>query len=154
MIPATARQGALPSLRMSPAQTQARPTVQLLHELPDGSRHVDWMIAQDPRGRDPLVTFQVQQRVDDLPAGRRIEAVRIADHRPAYLAYEGPVSGDRGTVKRLARGTAAVLDERPEGWRVEVCWEAPPGPSRPQHLRLTRRGPASEFWIIEALGDP
>jgi hypothetical protein len=24
----------------------------------------------------------VQQRVDNLPAGRRIEAVRIADHRP------------------------------------------------------------------------
>ncbi|MHC4102453.1 MAG: hypothetical protein ACYSW1_16415 [Planctomycetota bacterium] len=138
---------------MSPAQTQGHPTVQLLHELPDGSRHVDWMIAQDPRGRDPLVTFRVQQRVDDLPAGQRIEAVRLADHRPAYLAYEGPVSGDRGTVKRLARGTAAVLDEGPDGCRVEVCWESPPGRPQPQQLRLTRPGPESAVWVIEALGD-
>jgi hypothetical protein len=139
---------------MSAAPTQACPTVQLLHELPDGSRHVDWMIAQDPRGRDPLITFRVQQRLDDLPAGQRIEAVRIADHRPAYLAYEGPVSGDRGTVKRLARGTAAVLDQRPDGWRVEVWWETPPARPQPQQLRLTRRDPESEVWIIEALGNP
>ena len=69
------------------------------------------MIAQDPRGRDPLVTFRVPQRVDELHAGQRLEAARIADHRPAYLTYEGPVSGDRGTVRRLARGTVVRLDE-------------------------------------------
>ncbi|MHC5008315.1 MAG: hypothetical protein ACYTGF_13260 [Planctomycetota bacterium] len=57
-------------------------------------------------------------------------------------------------MKRLARGAAAVLDERPEGWRMDVCWEAPPGRSQPQHLRLTRQGPESEAWTIEALGDP
>ena len=112
------------------------------------------MIAQDPRGRDPLVTFRVPQRVDELHAGQRLEAVRIADHRPAYLTYEGPISGDRGTVRRLARGTVVRLDERPDEWRLEVRWEAPPGRSQPQHLRLTRQGPESEAWTIEALGDP
>jgi hypothetical protein len=33
------------------------------------------------------------------------EVERLADHRLAYLDYEGPVSGDRGIVRRLDTGT-------------------------------------------------
>jgi len=33
-------------------------------------------------------------------AGVTISAERLADHRKLYLDYEGPVSGDRGTVAR------------------------------------------------------
>jgi hypothetical protein len=33
---------------------------------------------------------------------------RIADHRRIYLDYEGPVSGDRGHVTRVASGSCAV----------------------------------------------
>ena len=136
---------------MSPAPIQDCPTVQLLHELPDGSRHVDWMLAQDPRGRDPLVTFRVPRRVDELRPGETLEAVRIADHRSAYLTYEGPVSGDRGTVTRLASGRVAVLDEQPDGWHLEVRWEAP---LRSQRLRVTRQAAAGDAWTVEALADP
>jgi hypothetical protein len=38
-------------------------------------------------------------------AGREVAAEPAADHRPLYLDYEGPVSGDRGTVKRWDWGT-------------------------------------------------
>ncbi len=34
-----------------------------------------------------------------------LRAERIADHRPFYLDYEGPVSGDRGTVAQWDAGT-------------------------------------------------
>ncbi len=34
-----------------------------------------------------------------------IRAERIADHRPFYLDYEGPVSGDRGVVTQWDAGT-------------------------------------------------
>jgi hypothetical protein len=34
-----------------------------------------------------------------------IAAERLPDHRLMYLDYEGPVSGDRGTVNRVASGT-------------------------------------------------
>lgn len=34
-------------------------------------------------------------------------AERLADHRLAYLEYEGPVSGGRGSVRRLDAGTYA-----------------------------------------------
>ncbi len=80
---------------MSDSAGLANPTVLLLHECGDGT-HVDWLIAQDPRGRDPLVGFRVERRVDELAGGHRLDATRMADHRSAYLAYEGPISGDRG----------------------------------------------------------
>jgi DNA polymerase Ligase (LigD) len=37
-------------------------------------------------------------------AGAIIDAVALADHRLAYLDYEGPVSGGRGSVKRWDAG--------------------------------------------------
>ena len=40
-----------------------------------------------------------------------ISAQPIADHRIAYLDYEGPISGGRGTVHRWDRGTYAVERE-------------------------------------------
>lgn len=38
-------------------------------------------------------------------AGRTIAAEALADHRTAYLDYEGPISGDRGAVTRWDAGT-------------------------------------------------
>ena len=35
-------------------------------------------------------------------------AERLADHRMAYLDYEGPISGDRGTVTRWDAGEYAI----------------------------------------------
>jgi hypothetical protein len=32
------------------------------------------------------------------------EAIRLPDHRLTYLDYEGPISGNRGTVTRIDRG--------------------------------------------------
>lgn len=40
-----------------------------------------------------------------------ITAEAIADHRLDYLAYEGPVSGDRGTVSQWDVGTFEVHSE-------------------------------------------
>ena len=38
-----------------------------------------------------------------------------ADHRPAYLDYEGPVSGGRGTVSRWDAGTFTWRADGPDG---------------------------------------
>ncbi len=109
------------------------------------------MIAQDSRGRDPLVTFRVGERIDQLPRGRRVEAERIADHRVEYLTYEGPLSGDRGTVTRLARGEVVSIEIEPSQWRVEIRWLAADGTgSRCQVLRVGRQADC-ESWILEIL---
>jgi hypothetical protein len=51
-------------------------------------------------------------------AGRNIAATALFDHRLLYLDYEGPVSGDRGTVKRWDHGeySGALEGERVAVW--------------------------------------
>jgi hypothetical protein len=49
-----------------------------------------------------------------------VAAEELADHRLAYLEYEGPVSGDRGAVIRLDSGTFVSLQESAESWIVEL----------------------------------
>ncbi len=121
------------------------PTVQLLHEFADGTNHVDWMIAQDPRGTLPLVTFRLAVRVDELPRGGTVTAERLGDHRPAYLEYEGPVPGNRGKVRRLVKGQVVRWEHGPEAWRIEVAWEASTGTQR---LRLEPL-PGGGSWRVE-----
>jgi len=36
------------------------------------------------------------------------EVTRIRDHRPAFLTYQGPLTGDRGNVVRIDEGTCTV----------------------------------------------
>ncbi len=100
------------------------PTVLLRHALPDDSWHVDWMLGQDPNGIEALITFRLPGPLNLLKPGRTMQAERIGEHRPAYLKYEGPVSGDRGVVSRLARGWIVNWSEADDAWRLTVRWEA------------------------------
>lgn len=50
-----------------------------------------------------------------------IEATRIADHRIAYLDYEGPVSGGRGTVTRVDGGEYEVVAEDVASLRIRFA---------------------------------
>ena len=52
-------------------------------------------------------------------AGQTVAAERLADHRVAYLDYEGPVRGDRGIVKRWDCGSYDVANaSKPERYRL------------------------------------
>ncbi|MCC6659431.1 MAG: hypothetical protein IT437_00960 [Phycisphaerales bacterium] len=88
-------------------------TVLLRHDTPDGSAHWDWMIQRLGGG---LTTFRVAVRIDLGPAC--FGAERLPDHREAYLTYEGPVTGDRGSVRRVADGTVVVELDRPDRFIV------------------------------------
>ena len=72
--------------------------------------HFDWLIERpDVPGRG-LLTFRVPVRID-LPECIGFHAEHIGDHRTGYLAYEGPVSGGRGEVHRVASGECQRLVE-------------------------------------------
>jgi DNA polymerase Ligase (LigD) len=47
-------------------------------------------------------------------AGQVIAAAALGEHRLAYLDYEGPVSGNRGTVRQWDRGEFEPVEETDE----------------------------------------
>src|SRR4051812_1567314 len=57
---------------------------------------------------------------EPIRAGVELSARQLADHRLAYLAYEGPVSGQRGHVRRVAEGTFRRRECGPDRVRVEL----------------------------------
>jgi hypothetical protein len=109
--------------------------VVLHHLLPDGSAHFDWLIhrpspessrpmrnpagvpAEPPGPLDPdariLLSLQTQSRPDD-PRSGVFAARQLPDHRAIYLTFEGPLSGDRGQVRRVAQGVVHRLEHEPE----------------------------------------
>ena len=51
-------------------------------------------------------------RLDAIPRpGCTCHALQLPDHRLIYLDYEGPVSGDRGVVERIAGGEYVWVED-------------------------------------------
>ncbi|MER3415356.1 MAG: hypothetical protein C4297_03970 [Gemmataceae bacterium] len=67
--------------------------------------HYDFMLEIEGR----LQTW----RVADLPTapGNLVPAQPLPDHRIVYLDYEGPISGDRGFVRRYDTGYYEVVSD-------------------------------------------
>jgi hypothetical protein len=75
----------------------------VLHHTGHGPPHYDVLFERSPGGR-ALLTF----RSPAWPITAETQLERLADHRSIYLEYEGPVSGGRGEVRAVARGTCDV----------------------------------------------
>lgn len=90
--------------------TTSRRFVILRHETPPGypkPPHYDLMI----QWGEILRTWTLS----DWPElGNEVKAVPDADHRLAYLDYEGEISQDRGHVQRKDEGSCELLAESPE----------------------------------------
>jgi hypothetical protein len=89
--------------------------VLLRHEVPPGfdtPSHWDLMFEDGAA----LLTW----RLGTLPAadGEPISAERLGDHRLAYLDYEGPVSGNRGDVRRVDAGEFRWIERSDSRLRV------------------------------------
>lgn len=65
---------------------------------------------------------------------------RLADHRREYLDYEGPISGNRGEVRRVAGG---------EFWLEAACEEALQIRSQEGWRISMRRSDHSDVWTAE-----
>ncbi|MFO0927467.1 MAG: DNA polymerase ligase N-terminal domain-containing protein [Gemmataceae bacterium] len=81
-----------------------------------------------------------------LPTGERLAASRIADHRRAYLDYEGPVSGNRGTVRRVDGGEYDWVERQADCLVLQVRGRRAVG-------RLVLRRTGDEEWEAELVAD-
>ncbi len=92
----------------------------LRHELPlHAARPSHWDLLLEHRGI--LLTWELPTLgFENLPATFEQLAIRrLADHRTAYLTYEGPVSNDRGSVNQVDSGDYRIADQGSAEW-VEV----------------------------------
>ncbi|MEX0585289.1 MAG: DNA polymerase ligase N-terminal domain-containing protein [Pirellulales bacterium] len=96
--------------------------VVLHHELPANSgRSSHWDLMFEVG--DVLVTFALPQPPGELPE-QLVDA--LADHRPEYLSYEGPVSGGRGEVTRWDEGSYETVSRSEDAWEVRLTGRRTP----------------------------
>jgi hypothetical protein len=89
----------------------------LRHECPPGfDKPSHWDLMLEDGGA--LLTWSLAE----LPTagGAGVTASKLGDHRLEYLDYEGPVSGNRGDVRRIDAGEFSWIDREATRLVVEV----------------------------------
>ena len=124
----------------------------LYHQLPAGHQrgsHWDLMLETGQVLRTWALAAPPQPNAE-------IAATALPDHRLAYLDYEGPVSGDRGTVTRWDVGQCQLL-----AMNESRCEFRLHGRRLACHVLLRRRSEDAEHWTAtfganqpETPGDP
>jgi hypothetical protein len=86
-------------------------------------------------------------RLGGIPSeAASIPAEPLPDHRTAYLDYEGPVSGDRGTVSRIDRGEFEILAESRTSLELSLQGERIIGKAILSDWTREEGDPAWEFY--------
>ena len=75
--------------------------------------------------------------LEEPATGRTVPAEPLGEHRLAYLDYEGPVSGGRGSVMRWDSGTYSLLAEEAHCLRIQLVGNRLNGTA---HLRVGTDG--------------
>ncbi|MCA9040908.1 MAG: hypothetical protein KDA65_11220 [Planctomycetaceae bacterium] len=83
----------------------------LTHDFP--FLHWDLLVEND----ESLLSWRLREEPEK---GRKIACEPLPDHRRLYLDYEGPVSGDRGTVLQWTTGTCDLQREGESLYRLQV----------------------------------
>lgn len=103
--------------------------VVLLHRMPAGERGDHWDLMFE--SQDALRTWAIDWApvVGQSGLGRR-----LADHRLEYLEYEGPISGNRGSVRRWDAGCYELVTESENVWRVRLAGSRLAGEARLERI--------------------
>jgi hypothetical protein len=107
----------------------------VLHHTGIPEPHYDLMLESSPGS--PLATF----RFPVWPLKKPAVIHPLGDHRRDYLEYEGPVSGDRGEVRRVAAGTYRTADRTDDYWEVIL--------DESVTLTIYRPPPGGDRWYAE-----
>jgi hypothetical protein len=107
----------------------------LRHDSPQGV-HFDFMLESG----GALKTWALPRPPE---SGVEMECEALADHRPAYLDHQGPVSGERGSVTRWDRGEYTVQRQTDTEWVVELAGRKVAG-----EATLRRSASDSSGWVF------
>ena len=107
----------------------------LRHDSPRGE-HFDFML----EAGDSLKTWALPRLPEN---GEEMDCEALADHRLAYLDYEGAISGGRGSVTRWDHGEYTLERESDAEWAVHLMGEKLAG-----HARLLRTTSEPGQWRI------
>jgi hypothetical protein len=110
-----------------------------------GPLHYDLMLESGAA----LATWQLAVPPGEWREGAPLRARKLPDHRREYLDYEGPVSKDRGSVKRVDAGTFEIGRAEEELWEVTLD-----GTATRCKLELRRIGPGADAWELLRLNEP
>ncbi len=86
------------------------PTALLLHATRSGS-HYDWLIGSPGYVCDPasgLWTARVGLPSRSWRRAEKFDLMELPAHRRVYLSYQGPISGNRGSVIRVDQGSVVI----------------------------------------------
>ncbi|WP_145291009.1 DNA polymerase ligase N-terminal domain-containing protein [Rosistilla oblonga] len=90
--------------------------VLLWHQLPASSprrSHFDLMLEDSGQ----LRTWAIPR----IPSpGESVQGLGLPPHRIAYLDLEGEISGGRGSVRRIDRGTYTIIESSDEQLSIEI----------------------------------
>ena len=81
--------------------------------------HFDLMLETAPDSL--LATWRVYR----WPIDEQVPLEKLAEHRRDYLEYEGPLSNDRGHVKRIVAGTHRIDRKFETLWDVTLLTPVP-----------------------------
>jgi hypothetical protein len=110
----------------------------LIHDSPRGL-HYDFLL----EAGEVLKTWALPM----IPAsGDEVECESLPNHRLVYLDFEGPVSGNRGTVSRYDCGSFQVVRWSDDEIIVEVAGEKIAG-----RVVLRRTADRNDRWRCEFL---
>ena len=110
----------------------------LLEHVRDGV-HWDFMLERD----GTLATWAIESKI---VSNVDLIATKLPDHRIAYLDYEGPISGHRGTVKRVASGSYLVHEWGEQRVSVTLL-----GGQLSGEVELSRAG-GEDGWVFRLVG--
>lgn len=120
----------------------------LLHHDTAGSAldrpdHWDFMI--EIPGAAEHQALRTWALTSQLQAGATIQAVELPPHRLQYLSYEGPVSENRGCVRRVDRGSYELLSSDADSLVLHLAGSALVG-----QLRIDSKSDGTIFSLAPA----
>ncbi len=121
------------------------PRFVVLHHTGCDPPHYDFML-QGLDGQTSSAAELATFRAPRWPISAGDELEQISSHRADFLTYEGPLTGGRGAVRRVARGRFGVLQKSGEFLQLEL---KPDHASSGCRIALSRIKKGRNVWLVE-----